>query len=309
VSEPDAGARIVVLLATHNGVRWLDEQVHSILNQEGVTVRIVALDDGSTDGTIEWLADFAAREPRFTVLPDDGTAGSAAANFYRLIAAAPQREGELVAFSDQDDIWRPGKLARHAALLATGVDGVSSSVMSFDSSGRTSLVRKDYPQRRFDFLLESPGPGCSFLITGRLASLAAEVLANDENARAVQFHDSLVYAIARGHGWSWHIDGEPSVDYRQHDANVMGSNVGVRQGFERLRLIREHWLRNHSVLLTSVAIGVAPEEQRAKLERIRALMTGRGIRNRFALAGLSGQLRRRPRDRGIIGLLITLGVW
>jgi rhamnosyltransferase len=309
LSEPGAEPRIVVLLATHNGVRWLDEQVTSILNQAGVSVRIVALDDGSTDGTIEWLADFAAREPRLTVLPDDGTAGSAAANFYRLIAAAPQREGELVAFSDQDDIWRPGKLARHAVLLAAGVDGVSSSVMSFDSRGRTALVRKDYPQRRFDFVLESPGPGCSFLITGRLAALAAEVLANDENARAVQFHDSLVYAIARGHGWSWNIDGEPSVDYRQHDANVMGSNVGVRQGFERLRLIREHWLRNHSVLLTSVAIGVAPEADRAELERIRALMTGRGIRNRFALAGLARQLRRRPRDRGIIGLLIALGVW
>jgi rhamnosyltransferase len=309
VSKPDAGTRIVVLLATHNGVRWLDEQVASILNQEGVSVRIVALDDGSTDGTVQWLADFAAREPRLTVLTDDGTAGSAAANFYRLIVAAPQRDGELVAFSDQDDIWRAGKLARHAALLASGVDGVSSSVMSFDSRGRTSLVRKDYPQRRFDFLLESPGPGCSFLISSRLAALAAEVLVRDENARAVEFHDSLVYAIARGHGFTWHIDGEPSVNYRQHDANVMGSNVGVRQGFERLRLIREHWLRNHSVRLTSVAIGVAPVEERAELERIRALMTGRGIRNRFALAGLAGQLRRRPRDRGIIGLLIALGVW
>jgi rhamnosyltransferase len=283
--------------------------VRSILNQDGVSVRIVALDDGSTDGTVEWLATFAARDSRLTVLTDDGTAGSAAANFYRLIVAAPQHDGELVAFSDQDDIWRPGKLARHAARLATGVDGVSSSVMSFDSRGRTSLVRKDYPQRRFDFVLESPGPGCSFLISSRLAALAAEVLAGDENARAVQFHDSLVYAIARGHGWTWHIDGEPSVDYRQHDANVMGSNVGVRQGLERLRLIREHWLRNHSVLLTSVAIGVAPVEERAELERIRALMTGRGIRNRFALAGLAGQLRRRPRDRGIIGLLIALGVW
>ena len=48
-------ARIVVLLATRNGARWLPEQMASILDQRGVDVRVVTLDDASTDGTVDWI--------------------------------------------------------------------------------------------------------------------------------------------------------------------------------------------------------------------------------------------------------------
>lgn len=309
-SNDDLGMpRVTVLLATHNGVRWLDEQVDSILAQEGVRVGIVALDDGSTDGTPEWLAARAESDPRVTVLPDDGTGGSSARNFARLIRAVDAPEGTFVAFADQDDVWMPGKLARHVRLLSEGVDGVSSSVTSFTEDGSRTLVRKDYPQREFDYLLESPGPGCTFLITPRLLRLTAEVLRDSPDARAVDFHDSLIYAVARGHGWRWTIDGEPSVDYRQHGDNVMGSNVGLAAARERLRLIREHWLRQHSTRLTRVALHVAPEESRGELRRILGLLTTRGLRARLSLAREARRLRRRPRDQRIIGLLITIGIW
>lgn len=299
----------MVLLATHNGVRWLDEQVDSILAQEDVSVRIIALDDGSSDRTPEWLAERAAAEPRMTVLPDDGTGGSSALNFYRLLQQAQIRQGELVAFSDQDDVWQPDKLTRHAALLSQGHDGVSSSVLSFWSTGKTQLVRKDYPQRDFDYLLESPGPGCSFLLTPRLVELVRETLTASADAREVEYHDSLIYAIARGRGWSWHIDGYPSVNYRQHDDNVLGSNQGASAALERLRLIREHWLRHHATLLTRVALLVAPENSRSALRNILTLLTGSGWKNRRELARLTPRLRRRPRDQRIIGLLITIGIW
>lgn len=306
----DAGTpAILVLLATHNGVAWLDEQVDSILGQRDVTVRIVALDDASTDGTDAWLAARAAADPRLTVLPDDGTGGSSARNFYRLIERVEPRAGELVAFADQDDIWHPDKLARHAALLAEGRDGVSSSVTAFWPDGRTELVRKDYPQRAYDYVLESPGPGCSFLVTPRLLALTRDTLRTSEDARAVEFHDSLIYALARGHGWAWHIDGTPSLDYRQHTANVMGSNHGLAAARHRLRLIREHWLRTHATHLAAAALAVADGNTALELRRIHGLLTARGLRARLALARLSPLLRRRPRDQRIIGLLITIGIW
>ncbi|CAN5519027.1 glycosyltransferase family 2 protein [soil metagenome] len=302
--------RIAVLLATHNGIRFIGEQVDSILGQHGVDVRVIALDDASSDGTVEWLAERAAADPRLTVLPSQGRAGSAAANFYRLVHSAKTADGELISFADQDDLWMPDKLSRHAELLAAGGhDGVSSNVTSFTAAGHRSLVRKAFPQRDYDYLLESPGPGSTFLVTRRLIDLTREVLDTIPAATEVEYHDSLIYAIARGHGWSWHIDDYSSVDYRQHDANVMGSNVGVGSALERLRLIRTHWLRAHSTRLTRVALGVAPPEKRAALERILALMTGRGIRTRLALARLTPKLRRRPRDQRIIGLLIAIGVW
>lgn len=303
--------RVAVLLATWNGLRWLPEQVGSILNQAGVDVRIIALDDESTDGTREWLLEQAAADPRITVLPPMGKSGGAAPNFYRLLEHADLGPDELVAFADQDDIWRQGKLARHAAFIREGgYDAVSSSITSFTEDGARHLIRKDFPQREFDFLFESPGPGNTFLMTPRLAAFAKEVVEHDEGgARHIDYHDWLVYVIARARGWKWKIDGEPTVDYRQHDANVIGSNTGALAAVRRFGMIRSRWHRNQVIALSTIAERVADPRLQPGIERVLGLLTTRGIRARMQLARLAPQLRRRPRDRRIIGVLIASGVW
>lgn len=300
-----------MLLATYNGMRWLPEQLASILAQEGVRVRVVALDDESSDGTRDWLVEQSRNDARLTVLPSMGASGSSAANFYRLISlVAPPADGYL-AFSDQDDVWLPGKLARHVELLRSGShDGISSSVTAFSPDGARRVIRKDYPQRRFDYLTESPGPGCTFVLTPRMAALVAEQLADDESpARDAAHHDSLIYALARGRGWSWHIDGATTLDYRQHDSNVMGANTGLGAALARLRLIRQHWHRTQAIIHARSALRVAAPADAAGIEEMLGLLEGRGIRARWALAARASQLRRRPRDRAIIGTLIATGVW
>lgn len=303
--------QVTVLLATYNGIRWIDQQLTSILDQAQVDVTVVALDDESVDGTYEWLRDRAAQDARITVLPRRGSSGSSAANFYRLISAIEPTPGVYYAFSDQDDVWEPGKLERHVGLLdSLHVDGVSSSVVSFGANGKQQRVRKDFPQRRLDYVFESPGPGSTFLISHRLLSLTQGTLsAGGGIAHRVEFHDSLMYALARAHGFTWHIDGVPSVRYRQHDDNVMGSNVGVSPAIRRLRLIARHWHREHTTVLTRAGLLVAAPETRAPLEMLLGLLTDFGLRNRWRLALRSGQLRRRPRDQWIIGILIAIGVW
>jgi rhamnosyltransferase len=303
-------AEVIVLLATRNGERWLQDQIDSILDQEGVSVRIVALDDDSSDGTRALLEHISQSDDRLTVLAPRGASGGAAANFYRLLLEQPFDDDALVAFADQDDLWVQGKLARHSRMIASeGVDGVSSNVVAFDSRGRTTLIRKDYPQRAYDFLLESPGPGSTFLMTARLANLAREALSWDDRlAQRVDYHDWLVYALCRARGWKWHIDGRPSVRYRQHDDNVMGSNVGARSAISRLGLIRRQWHRQQAGVLAMVAARIAGGGT-ASLELLRTLIEQTDFRSRMRLARRVGVLRRRPRDRLIMGVLIVLGIW
>ena len=314
---PSMLPRVTVLLATFNGARWLDEQIDTILNQVGVTVTIIARDDLSTDGTAELLARRAEADPRVRVLKSTAASGSAAANFLRILVEADLDDAgngngaDFIAFADQDDIWLPDKLARHAARLAAGdLDGVSSDVIAFSDGGERSLVRKSYPQRDFDYLLESPGPGSTFLLTPRLATLVRDLVADPASSAAtVDFHDWLIYVVCRARGWNWHIDDVPSVEYRQHDNNAMGANVGARSAQSRLNLIREHWHRRQAAMLAEIALSVVPADNRVPLQRMQRLIARPGLRNRLALACSAPHLRRRPRDRAIMGILIALDIW
>lgn len=307
---PAASPRVTVLLATHNGRAWLPEQLDSILGQQGADVRIIALDDGSTDGTRDWLLEQTATEPRLCVLPMRTASRGAADNFYRLLQQADFGPGELIAFADQDDVWLPGKLARHADLLQRlGCDGVSSNVTAFTPEGTRTLVDKAYPQRRFDYIFESPGPGSTFLMSFRLAALARDLLAAGGPAASVEYHDWLIYVVARAKDWRWLIDPEPTVDYRQHEHNVMGANVGIRSALSRLRLISRHWHREQACMLAGIAVEVAGGNTHAELSALQPLLSSGAIAARFRLAGRCTQLRRRRRDQMILGALITIGLW
>ncbi len=289
----------------------MPEQLASILNQDGVQLELLVSDDMSTDGSYEWLLEQATADQRITVLAHEGPSGGAAANFYRLLNRLNVDDVDLVAFADQDDIWAPDKLATQAeALRNGGYDGVSSNVTAFSANGSRTLIRKSYPQRAFDYLFESPGPGCTFLFTRRLAGAAQTLIRNDpELASRAEVHDWLLYVLCRAHGWRWLIEDRSTVDYRQHDSNTLGANLGMSAMIGRLRLIGKHWHRRQAIAMTAVAVAIAEPSVRPGLERILALLSTPGLKARWSLASRAGQLRRRFRDRQIIRVLISMGMW
>ena len=254
VSQAAALPRVCVLLATCNGLPWLGAQLDSILNQNGVEVEVLASDDGSSDGTREWLQQRAVADPRVRLLPPATRFGSAAANFYHLMQAAGTGRYAMFAFADQDDVWYGDKLQRHVMLLEqNGADGVSSDVRAFWPSGRTRLIRKSRPQRLHDHLFEPPGPGCSFLMRASLVEWCAGLLRDMEVAGLPPLprHDWFVYLAARRSGRRWHIDDLPSLDYRQHARNEVGANIGLLAALRRLVAL---WRGEYQVLVIQALV-------------------------------------------------------
>ena len=80
--------KVAVLLATYNGMKWIEEQVESILGQKNVDVRLVISDDGSIDGTYNFVKKLAESDARVTLLSDHSAIQGAGKNFYRLIRQA-----------------------------------------------------------------------------------------------------------------------------------------------------------------------------------------------------------------------------
>lgn len=312
-----AAPRILVLLATHNGAEFLDEQLDSILAQDGVEVEVLASDDASQDATPAILRHRSEGDVRVTVLPG-GRFGSAAANFFRLIRDADADGFDAVALSDQDDIWRPGKLERHAHLLLAdrGIDGglpydaVSSNVVAFDTTGHRRLIQKNQPQQEADFAFESGGPGSTFLLRPHAFRLVQSRLRDPDSAACrARSHDWLIYALVRAAGGRWFIDGDATVEYRQHEANELGANEGVRQNLRRLQQIASRRHRDDVRAIIAAASEVATPSERERLELLAELTRRTDPVARMRLARLAPRLRRRRRDRLALAATILAGLW
>jgi glycosyltransferase involved in cell wall biosynthesis len=103
--------KISIALAVFNGTNYLDEQLASFLTQTRLPDELVAVDDSSTDKTVEALENFARKAPfPVQILCSEQNQGSTI-SFERAINAC---SGDLIFPSDHDDIWLPSKLERIA---------------------------------------------------------------------------------------------------------------------------------------------------------------------------------------------------
>lgn len=101
------GPRVEVVVPVLDGLRTLPKCVDAVLGQTLPAAVLWVVDNGSTDGTYEWLLERARREPRLRVLREPRRGQAAARN-----AALPLVEADVVAFTDADCVPQPTWLER-----------------------------------------------------------------------------------------------------------------------------------------------------------------------------------------------------
>lgn len=234
--EGPARRRIRVLLATFNGAKYLDEQLHSLARQEvEADLDVVASDDGSTDATLALLEAWRRRWTRGRFIVLDGPQRGFTENF-RALMRHPAETADYVAFCDQDDVWRPDKLSAAVTVL-TDADGPGlycGRTERVDASlrplGYSPLFRR--PPHFRNALVQSIAGGNTMVMNKAAFALVAE------SALRTSFvsHDWWCYLLVSGAGGMVHYDARPRVAYRQHGGNVVGDNVGWRARWRRLRM-------------------------------------------------------------------------
>ncbi len=111
-----AVTRISVAMCTYNGAAaYLRQQLDSMEQQTRLPDELVVCDDRSTDSTVHILEEFAARAPFPVRITRNTNNLGSTKNFEQAIQLC---SGDLIALSDQDDIWYPQRLARSEAELA-----------------------------------------------------------------------------------------------------------------------------------------------------------------------------------------------
>jgi glycosyltransferase involved in cell wall biosynthesis len=104
-------ATVSVVIPVHNGMPHLPETLASVLTQTRVPDEIVLVENGSSDGTADWLVKNAPAGVRVIVQP---TMVSAAANFTSAVQSAT---GDLVKLLCADDVLAPAALEVQARAL------------------------------------------------------------------------------------------------------------------------------------------------------------------------------------------------
>jgi teichuronic acid biosynthesis glycosyltransferase TuaG len=135
--------RVSVIVPAYRCERTVEESIRSALAQTIREIEVIAVDDGSDDGTPAILARLQAEDSRVRVITLPANGGVAAAR-NRAVEAA---RAELLAFLDSDDVWETDKLERQLDVMdRTGAALVYTAAACIDGDGKPTGKRFRVPE-------------------------------------------------------------------------------------------------------------------------------------------------------------------
>lgn len=222
---------VSVALCTRNGAAFVEAQLESILTQSRLPDEVIISDDASTDSTLEVVRATWARlaigpgAPILRVISNETPLG-VVENFEQATLACTS---DLIALSDQDDIWLPGRLETMTARfdLDPSLDLLFSDAALIDAEGRPfgslfaalEVDQEDLIQIRgeaaFAVLLRRN------LVTGATAIVRRGLVDRAAPFASTWVHDEWLAIVAAA---TSRIDwlSEQLVEYRQHGSNQIG---------------------------------------------------------------------------------------
>jgi glycosyltransferase involved in cell wall biosynthesis len=296
--------RLRVLLSTHNGARFLIEQVESVLGQRDVQVELCIRDDGSTDTTLMLLGELCSADSRVTYTT--GKCLGPAQSYLKMLSETPD-DIEYVALCDQDDVWIDGKLARAAAWLAPlqGPAMYCSAVEVVDQNLRPVGIHRTCRRRPAlaNALVQNIATGSTIVVNRPALRLFRRVPAGPV------MHDWWIYAVIAAAG-TVRYDPSTWVLYRQHGTSSIG--LAASQGQQWMRRLRRQLAtgkervctRQAGELLEILGPEIAPAALSTLTRFVRAQTSVVG-RVRYALTGSA--FRQSRIDSVIFRALCVLG--
>jgi len=253
--------RTIIVLATYNGAEFLAEQLDSLVAQTESDWNLLVRDDGSTDGTLEILQEFAGKDGRIQILDNESRLlGSALDNFSILLLEAYEQGAEYVFCCDQDDIWgleklgimlsrlmqlegkgdapAPSLVHHDLAVVSKTLEPVADSFFEY-----MQLVPSDQnnPQR---LISRNEVTGCAMACNRSLLEIALPI------SKHAVMHDWWLALCA---GYFGLLEPLPLklVKYRQHGANTIGAKSFWHGLNPRTNWI-EGWRRGDSEFIQTI---------------------------------------------------------
>lgn len=214
--------KVSIVMGVYNGEKYLAQQLDSLLGQSHTDLEVIASDDASTDESFKILENYATRDKRMRLVRNARTLGIKA-NF---LTALHQAQGELVSFSDQDDVWHKDKIKILSGLLErdnrntlaySDLEICDQNLLPSKNSFWKTVGARPFAGRLAErSFIKIFVPGCSMMFRRKVADAMNRI-----HADTSFLHDHLALAVASGMGRVVYSP-EKLVRYRQHGANLIG---------------------------------------------------------------------------------------
>lgn len=206
---------VSIVLGTYNGETYLEEQLRSLLAQTYPHLEIIAIDDGSTDGSIRLLQEYAQKDPRIKVVVNEHNLGFIR-NFEKGCALS---SGKWISLCDQDDYWYPDKVRKM-------VNAIGDLPMVYCDSELCDEHLQPNGKKISDLVHYQPFYDCRQLCVFSRMYGHATLITRDLFYRSRPFlegipHDGWLAFHATLYGGVAYLP-EVLVKYRQHASNIYG---------------------------------------------------------------------------------------
>ncbi len=226
---------VSIILTTYNGSKYLPQQMDSLLAQTYPNIEIVALDDGSTDDTVDILRRYAAKHPRMQVIVNETNLGYIR-NFDKGCGIST---GGYIALCDQDDYWDLAKISKMVAAIGHYPLIYCDSFVCDENLNRTGKKISDKVNcRQWNSCLQQ---AIYCRIYGHATLMTRSFYEKAHPFITVIPHDWWLSFTATIHGGITFLN-EPLNYYRQHAANLFGA-VGGKKSQSRKEMERDEKLQ------------------------------------------------------------------
>lgn len=220
-----------VCIATYNGAKYIREQIESIQCQLDDQAEIIVSDDDSTDETLKIVSEMKEKDSRIQIVK--GPKKGFSCNFENAVKHAT---GEIILFSDQDDIWEKDKVAQIERIFSKNADctTVLHTMSTFDDKHEdTNAIIMGYKTGVLRNYIRSSYWGCCMAVK-------REFLIRFMPFRAYCVgHDQLTGLMSEKHGKTVFLD-EKLLRHRLHGSNTSFTLPLDKKIKFRIELLRDY---------------------------------------------------------------------
>lgn len=218
--------KILVLLSSYNGEKFIEEQIDTILAQEDVNVQLLVRDDGSTDRTPQILERYKIEGKLDYYL---GINMGWKRSFMQLVQDAP--DCDYYAFADQDDHWMPEKLKSAVKCLKSLPSGPKlyncNGSLWKDGKIVGKVCEREPKYNKYSGFINPIGQGSTQVFNREMLLIVRSHMPQIEVP-----HDAWFARLSILLG-GYYYDSNSYILYRQHGNNQLGADISSLDTFRR----------------------------------------------------------------------------